>query len=79
MKILWTNKIFWEVIGYIILIGLLVAQIIAGEKFLLAQVIYLFVNVAGIVRDIALKLPTANTMRDIVFTIVTTILIFTVV
>ena len=79
MKTLWTNKIFWEVIGYIILIGLLVAQIIAGEKFLLAQVIYLFVNVAGIVRDIALKLPTANTMRDIVFAIVTTILIFTVV
>ena len=79
MKVIWNNKIFWEVIGYIILVGLLIAQIIAGERFLLAQIIYLIINVTGIIRDIALKLPTSNTMRDIVFTIVTAILIFSII
>lgn len=75
MKKLWNNKIFWEVIGYVTLVLCLFGQISAGYIYLVAQIAYLIANILGIVRDFALKLPTANKVRDVVFAGITIALI----
>ena len=71
MKNLWTNKIFWEVIGYATLALCIIGQVTVGYWYLWAQGAYLLANVAGFIRDFALNLPTANKVRDAVFTGIT--------
>lgn len=70
------NKaLFWEIIGYITLLLCVVGQITVGWYFILAQSLYLLANVVGVVRDIALKLPRANLVKDVVFAGITIALI----
>ena len=71
MKKLWKNYIFWEIIGYLILACCVVGQVNVGYWYLLAQAVYLAANGLGIIRDIALKLPKSNLVRDICFTAIT--------
>lgn len=66
---------FWEGIGYLTLALCIIGQITVGKWYLLAQSVYLAANISGVLRDFALKLPTANKVRDIAFTAITIALI----
>lgn len=68
-------KIFWESIGYITLFLCVFGQIAVGYVYLIAQGAYLIANVASVIRDFVLKLPTANKVKDIVFSGITLALI----
>lgn len=65
-----TNRI-WETVGYITLALCIFGQIAVGYVYIVAQIIYLIANVATVVRDFAINLPTANKVRDICFTAIT--------
>ena len=71
MKNLWTNKIFWEIIGYLTLALLVFGNITVGYWYLVAEFAFLIANAISVVRDFALKLPPANIVRDIAFTGIT--------
>ena len=71
MKNLWTNKIFWEIIGYLTLALLVFGNIAVGYWYLIAEFAFLIADAVSVVRDFALKLPPANIVRDIVFTGIT--------
>lgn len=71
MKTLWSNSIFWEAIGYLTLALLVFGQIAVGYIYLVAQIVYLCANCMCVVRDIALKLPRANLVKDICFSAIT--------
>ena len=75
MKKIWSNNLFWEIVGYVTLALCVFGQITVGYFYLVAQVAYLIANIASVVRDFALKLPNANKVRDIVFTGITVALI----
>lgn len=75
MKKLWTNKTFWEIMGYTTLALCVFGQITVGYWYMVAQCGYLISNIVSVVRDFALGLPTANKVRDIVFTAITLALI----
>ena len=75
MKKLWTNNLFWEIIGYTTLALCIFGQITVGYLYLVAQFAYLAANVLGVIRDFALNLPRSNKVRDIVFTGITLALI----
>jgi hypothetical protein len=66
----------WEIIGYLCLALCVFGQIAVGYAYLTAQIGYLVANVASVVRDYALDLPRANKVKDIVFSAITTGLIF---
>ena len=67
--------LLWEIIGYTTLALCIIGQITVGKWYLLAQSAYLIANIAGVFRDFALHLPSANKTRDIVFTAITIALI----
>lgn len=69
------SKIIWEVFGYITLVLCVIGQITVGWIYMFAQCVYLLANIISVVRDIALKLPTANLVKDIAFTGITLALI----
>lgn len=71
MKKLWTNSLFWEFIGYLTLGFCIIGQVTVGYWYLLAQGVYLAANGLGVIRDVALKLPRANLIKDICFTAIT--------
>ena len=71
IKALWHNGIFWEAIGYLTLAMLVFGQIAVGYLYLTAQFTYLCANILCVVRDVALKLPRANLVKDIVFSAIT--------
>lgn len=75
MKNLWKNQIFWEIVGYIRLALCIFGQVAIGWFYLLAQFAYLIANITSVVRDFALDLPSANKIKDIVFTAITIALI----
>ena len=75
MTTIWKNNLFWECVGYFTLALCIFGQITVGSWYLLAQFAYLVANVCGVVRDFALELPSANKVRDIVFTAITIALI----
>lgn len=75
IKKLWNSKTFWECIGYITLALCVFGQITVGYWYMIAQSAYLISNIAAVIRDFALNLPTANKVRDIVFTAITVALI----
>lgn len=76
------KKIFilWEIVGYITLLLCVIGQITVGYMYIFAQISYLLANVFvyicsniillasvfGVIRDLALKLPKANLIKDIV-------------
>lgn len=65
------SKVFWEVIGYITLFGLITAQIIVGYWYLVAQSIYLLCNIAVTVRCFAIHQAPADKVKNITFTAIT--------
>ena len=65
------TKIVWEIVGYVTLALCIFGQIAVGYIYLIAQAMYLIANIASVVRDFALKLPTANKVKDICFTAIT--------
>ena len=67
------KKIFilWEIVGYITLILCVIGQITVGYMYIFAQILYLLANIFGVIRDLALNLPKANLIKDIVFTGIT--------
>lgn len=69
------NNLVWDIVGYGTLGLCIIGQVTVGYAYLIAQVVYLIANMAGAVRDITLRLPRANTVRDIVFTGITIALI----
>ena len=66
----------WEIIGYLCLALCVFGQIAVGYAYLIAQTCYLIANISSVVRDYALDLPRANKVKDIVFSAITTGLIF---
>ena len=75
MKKLFNNSVFWEVIGYITLALCIFGQIAVGYVYLTAQITFLIANAMSVVRDITLKLPQSNIVKDIAFTAITIALI----
>lgn len=69
------TKIIWEILGYITLVLCVIGQITVGWLYIVAQVAYLIANIISVIRDIVLRLPTANLVKDIVFTGITVALI----
>lgn len=65
------KKYFWEGVGYLTLIGLIIGQIIVGYWYLLAQALYLICNIACTVRSFALNQPPADKIKNGVFTAIT--------
>ena len=70
------KSIFWELMGYITLIGLIIGQITVGYWYLFAQLIYLFCNAVNVVRDFSECMPCSYKVKDICFTAITIGLIF---
>lgn len=64
------EKIF-ENAQYLVLVGLIVAQCVIGEKYLLGQSIYLAVNITSVVRCFVLKRPIADKVKDFACTGIT--------
>lgn len=69
------SNIIWEILGYITLVLCVIGQITVGWLYIVAQCAYLLANMISVIRDIALKLPTSNLVKDIVFTGITIALI----
>jgi hypothetical protein len=65
------TKILWEIVGYVGLALCIIGQITVGKWYPFAQFAYLLANVGNCVRNFALDLPTANKVRDFVFTGIT--------
>lgn len=65
------KKIFWELIGYLIIVGLIIGQITIGYWYLFAQFIYLFCNLISVIKDICQKVPKSYLVKDICFTALT--------
>lgn len=69
------KSIAWEIVCYIGLALCIIGQITVGKFYIFAQTAYLIANVTAVIRDYAIKLPTANKVRDIFFTAITIALI----
>lgn len=65
------KKIFWELMGYITLTGLIIGQITVGYWYLFAQLIYLFCNAVNVIRDFSEHMPYSYRVKDICFTAIT--------
>lgn len=61
-----TNKL-WENIAYINICLCLIANITVGYFYIFAQILYLLCNSANVFRNIFLKRPAADKIRDITF------------
>ena len=70
MKKIKTN-IWWETVCYVGLALCLLAQVLVGKIYLVAQSMYLIANISSVIRDYAIHMPIANKIKDILFTAVT--------
>ena len=61
----------YRAINYLCLIGLVIGQITVGYTYIFAQIIYLICNTVSVIRDIKLRLPPSNIVRDACFTAIT--------
>lgn len=69
------KETIWEIIGYILLAGLVIGQVTIGYWYLFAQFVYLICNVTNVVRDFAQNMPTSYKVKDICFSALTLALI----
>lgn len=69
------KETIWEIIGYILLAGLVIGQVTIGYWYLFAQFVYLICNVTNVVRDFAQNMPTSYRVKDICFSALTLALI----
>lgn len=59
------KKKFWEIIGYISLIGLIIGQITIGFSFWIGQTAYLVSNIIITIRCFAIKQNTSDKVKNI--------------
>ena len=59
------KKKFWEIIGYISLIGLIIGQITIGFSFWIGQTAYLISNIIITIRCFAIKQNTSDKVKNI--------------
>ena len=64
------EKLF-ENLGFIVLMGLIIAQCVIGKWYLVGQGIYLFCNGISVARSFVLKRPKADKVKDISCTAIT--------
>ena len=69
------KETIWEIIGYVLLAGLVIGQVTIGYWYLFAQFVYLICNVTNVVRDFAQNMPTSYRVKDICFSALTLALI----
>ena len=56
---------FWEIIGYISLVGLIIGQITIGFSFWIGQIAYLISNIIITIRCFAIKQNTSDKVKNI--------------
>ena len=59
------KKKFWEIIGYISLVGLIIGQITIGFNFWIGQTAYLISNIIITIRCFAIKQNTSDKVKNI--------------
>ena len=59
------KKKFWEIIGYISLVGLIIGQITIGFSFWIGQIAYLISNIIITIRCFAIKQNTSDKVKNI--------------
>ena len=59
---------FWEIIGYISLVGLIIGQITIGFNFWIGQTAYLISNIIITIRCFAIKQNTSDKIKNIALT-----------
>ena len=59
---------FWEIIGYISLVGLIIGQITIGFNFWIGQIAYLISNIIITIRCFAVKQNTSDKVKNIALT-----------
>ena len=64
------TKVF-ENFGYVVLMGLIIAQCVIGKWYLVGQSIYLTCNIISVVRSFVLKRPKADKIKDLSCTAIT--------
>ena len=69
------KETIWEIIGYVLLAGLVIGQVTIGYWYLFAQFVYLICNITNVVRDFAQSMPTSYKVKDICFSALTLSLI----
>lgn len=62
---------FFESVGYIVLISLIVGQCTVGSNFMIGQGIYLFANLCSVIRSFILHRPMADKVKDCTCTAIT--------
>lgn len=67
MKMRTRRSLAWEIVAYVGLALCIFGQIAVGKMYIVAQLAYLVANASAVVRDFAIKLPTANKVKDCVF------------
>lgn len=61
----------WEVANYLCLILCILGQMTAGYTYMLAQGAYLIANSIAVIRDIKIKMPVSNLVKDACFLAIT--------
>lgn len=64
------TKLF-ENFGYVVLMGLIIAQCVIGKWYLVGQGIYLTCNIISVVRSFILNRPKADKIKDLSCTAIT--------
>lgn len=64
------EKVF-ENLSYVVLVGLIVAQCVIGNWYLVGQGLYLLCNMIMVTRDFVLTRPRADKIKDISCTAIT--------
>lgn len=62
---------FWELANYICLALCIFGQMAVGYIYMIAQVAYLIANGVAVVRDVKIKMPVSNLVKDICFFAIT--------
>jgi hypothetical protein len=65
------NTKFWDNIGYLVLVLLLIGQVTVGWAFFIGQGAYLIGNIINLVRDFKLDRPKADKIKNTCFTAIT--------
>lgn len=65
------KETFWEIIGYISLLGCIIGQVVVGYWYLFAQSVYLICNIFATVRCFAIGQPPADKVKNCTFTAIT--------
>lgn len=62
---------FWELANYICLTLCIFGQMAVGYVYMIAQIAYLIANGVAVIRDVKIKMPTSNLVKDVCFFAIT--------